>query len=83
MSLLHFLLIEKVNSVRDLIFMIDAYKGVFNCRKIASMVHQKQKKVLMCLLYSEIVEIKFIILDIDLQKLKNFCDKFLTKHNKI
>jgi predicted P-loop ATPase len=41
MSMLHFILGEKVRGLRDLQFLTKAYRDVFHCRKVASLLQQR------------------------------------------
>ena len=82
LSMLHFVLGERVRSRRDIQFLTQAYREVFQYRKIASMLQLHNKKVAMCRLYAELVDLRPLLIEIDFNCLRNCLDGTLKEYAK-
>lgn len=82
-SRLYFMLVDRSKSQADLNTLNNSYKGLFQLRKLSSMVNQKVTQVIVCMIYAQLVsQRKFDDNDYDMEKIIGECDRIIKIINK-
>lgn len=82
-SILHFVLAEQVKSELDLNFLINSYREAFQCRKISTMLAQKNPKVIISKAYSDVVSLRKILLKKEFIQIKKSAHKYFVEYSKL